>query len=75
MCYLKIINTFFEINSCIWKSELSKELKDGIEILVDQVVFLVIDQNSQNNVFINNSRTIRMNVLSHPVVVTMSRME
>ena len=38
---------------------LSKELKNDFEILVGQVVFLVMlvmDQNSQNVVWINNSR-------------------
>ena len=36
-------------------SKLSKELKNGIEILVGQALFK--DQNSQNNVLINYSRT------------------
>ena len=36
----------------------SRNSKNGIEILVGQVVFLVIDQNSQNVGFwINNART------------------
>ena len=38
-------------------SKLSKDLKNGIKILVGQEVFKVMDQNSQNNVSINNSRT------------------
>ena len=35
--YLKIINTILRNNVCILK-QLSKELKYGIEILVDQVI-------------------------------------
>ena len=39
-------------------SKLPKKLKNGIEILVGQAVFIkVMDQNSQNVVWINNSRT------------------
>ena len=38
MCYLKIIKTFSKNNACILKW-LSKELKNGIEILVGQGVF------------------------------------
>ena len=60
VCYLKIINTFLKSNVCILKYIviLSKELKNGIEILVSQAVFfLFMDQNSQNNVLINNLRT------------------
>ena len=37
--------------------KLSKEHKTGGEILKGQVFFKVMDQNSQNNVLINNSRT------------------
>ena len=37
--------------------ELSKDLKYGTEILVGQVIFKSMGQNSQNNVLINNSRT------------------
>ena len=37
-------------------TKLYKEIKIGIEILVDQV-FFKMDQNIQNNVLINNSRT------------------
>ena len=39
-------------------SQLPKKLKNGIEILVGQAVFIkVMDQNGQNVVWINNSRT------------------
>ena len=38
MLYLKIINTFLKNNLCIVK-QISKELKNSIDILVDQVVF------------------------------------
>ena len=34
-----------------------KELKNGIEIWVSQVVFRVMDQNIQNIILSNNSRT------------------
>ena len=37
LLYLKIINTLFKNNVCI-RSKLSKELKNGIEILVGQTV-------------------------------------
>ena len=37
-------------------SILSKELKNGIDVLVDQTV-ISLDQNSQNIVLISNSRT------------------
>ena len=37
MLYLKIINTFWKNDICIFK--LSKELKNGIEILVGQASY------------------------------------
>ena len=37
MCYLKTIDTFLKDNICILK--MSKELKNGIEILVVQAVY------------------------------------
>ena len=41
------------------KKKLSKKLKKSIEILVGQTVFKFnMDQNSQNNVLINNSTTV-----------------
>ena len=56
-CYLKIINTVLKIIYASY-SKLPKKLKNGIEILVGQAVFIkVMDQNSQNVVWINNSRT------------------
>ena len=39
VCYLKIINTFFKKILHASESELSKKLKNGIEILVDQAGF------------------------------------
>ena len=40
VCYLKITNIYLKNNICILKySKLSKELKNGIEILVGQTVF------------------------------------
>ena len=56
--YLKIINTFFEKNNICIYSKLSKELKNGIEISVGQSVFKIMDQNSQNVIWINNSWTV-----------------
>ena len=48
--YLKIINTFFSKNiACLYYNKLSKNLQNGIEML--------LDQNSQKNVFIIFSRT------------------
>ena len=45
VCYFKIINIFFKL---IFQSKLSKELKNGIGILVGQAVFkLFIDQNKK----------------------------
>ena len=62
MCYLEIIDTFFE-NYFMYDSycKLTKELKSGTEILVGQSVglslFSVMDKNSQNIVLFNNSGT------------------
>ena len=38
-------------------SKLFKEFKNGIEILVGEAFFKLMGQNSQNVVWINNSRT------------------
>ena len=40
---------------------MSKELNNGIEILVCQTVFKFMDQNSQNIVLINNSIMTELN--------------
>ena len=53
VCYVKIIKIILKKNVCILKNKLSKELKNGSEILVGQAM----DQNSQNIVLIYNSRT------------------
>ena len=50
---------------CASYSKLSKELKNGIEILVGQAVFKVMDQNSQKVVWINNSRTAWNRLVHH----------
>ena len=40
------------------ESKLSKELKNGIGILVGQAAFYVMDQNSQNNVLIKTQEPL-----------------
>ena len=55
LIYLKIFNTLK--NYIYLTGNLSKELKNSIEILVGQRVFKLWIKNSQNIVLINNSRT------------------
>ena len=55
VCYLKIINTFLKNNMCILK-QIIQGTKNGIEILVGQIVFKVMDQNNQNIALISYSR-------------------
>ena len=52
---MNFLELYLNENNNASYSKLSKELKNGIEILVGQAVFM--DQNSQNVIWINKSRT------------------